>query len=152
VLVAISLVATTIAIVAVRRQPTESVMPAPAPSVLVAPAMNRTSGVIEAYEQLQFQRLAAEQAVQAGNADAYEVAVSGAQALQSRIAGLQARQQAAESLDRALIEAHEQLQLQRLAAVQMLRARNTEGYETAVSGAEALQSRIATLQAQRFQP
>jgi hypothetical protein len=154
-LIAISLISTTVAIVAYQRQPLVAVMPAPAPAVqapapsLPAPSSNPQAAIIDTYEQLQFQRLAAEQAVRAGNTEGYEMAVSGAQALQSRIASLQARQQAGMDLDRAIVEAHEQMQLQRLAAEQALRAGNTENYEIAVSGAEALRSRITSLQAQR---
>jgi hypothetical protein len=154
-LVAISLISTTIAVIALQRQPGVPLASPPVPGVQVpapslpAPVRERTATMIDAYEQLQVQRLAAEQAVRAGNTENYEIAVAGAQALQSRIASLQARQQTAEHLDRAIIDAHEQQQLQRLAAEQALRARNTEGYEIAVSGAAALQGRIARLQAER---
>ena len=155
-LVTLSLVSTTIAIVAFQRPPTVLTVPAPAPavsapapSVPVAPGMDRQAALIDAYERLNVQLLAAAQAVRAGSIENYEIAVSGAEALRSRIADLQAQRQAALDLDRAIIETHEQMQLQRLAAEQALRAGNTENYEIAVSGAEALQSRIASLQAQR---
>jgi hypothetical protein len=155
-LLALSLVTTTIAIVAVQRPPVVpaaapvSVAPAPAPGS-AAPVRDRTAATIDAYEQLQFQRLAAEQAVRAGDTDAYELAVSGVLALQRRVADLQARQQTAEHLDRAIIDAYGRLHLQRLAAEQALRAGNPDAYEVAVSGAEALQSRITRLRAGRAQ-
>lgn len=95
-LLALSLVTTTIAIVAVQRQLVVPVAPAPVPVVqapapsIPAPVRGRTAAISDAYEQLQLQRLAAEQAMRAGNTEAYEIAVSGAEALQGRITSLQA--------------------------------------------------------------
>lgn len=160
-LVAISVASTTIALVALQRQPVAPVTSAPVqsaapsdpgramPDQLAAPVRDQPAALFDAYEQLRFQRLAAEQAVRAGNTEGYEIAVSGAEALQRRIADLQAARQAAMERDRALILAYEELDLQRLAAEQALRARNTEAYEIAVSGAQALERRIADLRAQR---
>lgn len=147
-LLIVSLAAASIAMVAVQRQSVVSTVPAPPQGATVTePERNRV--IVEAYENLQLQRLAAVQALRAGNTEAYEIAMSGAEALQSRIASLQARQSEVTDRDRAIIEMHDQLQLQRLAAAQALRAGNTEAYEIAMSGAEALQSRITSLQAQR---
>ncbi len=144
-LLVISLVAATIATVALQRQAT---IPAAPARVVPTTGMDQQRAIVDAYEQLQFQWMAAEQARRAGSTEAYEIAVAGAEALQSRIAGLQAQPYPMTDQDRALIEAYEQFHVQRLAAEQALRARNTEAYEIATAGAEALQSRIATLRAE----
>jgi hypothetical protein len=115
-----------------------------------APAARATAPeIIAAYHDLQLRWLAAEQALRAGQTENYEIAVHGAEALQARIVALRERQPALTAKDRAIIDAYERVAVQRLAAVQALRARNTENYEIAVSGAEALLSDIVDLKAQR---
>ncbi len=112
-LLVISLAAA-IAIVAIQRQAAVPVAQAPAPVAVSyadyddyffqvtsgqmlrqpetarAVAVTQASRIIEMYEQLGFQWLAAEQALRARNTEAYEIATAGAEALQSRIATLRA--------------------------------------------------------------
>jgi hypothetical protein len=143
-LLLIGLAVAGIALVAAPRPSAVATVRVPAPVASAA----LTSRTIAAYDDLLLQWQAAEQALRAGDTEAYEIAVSGADALRSRIADLRAQQHAMTEVDRAIIDAYEQLHSQRLAAEQALRARNTEAYEIAVSGAEALQSRIVDLRAQ----
>jgi hypothetical protein len=138
--------AASIALVAIQFQSSVATVTTPS-QVAVPVAPDGTTTIVGAYEALQNQRQAAVQALQSGNTEAYEIAMSGAQALESRIASLQSRQPALTDRERTIAGLHEQLQSQHLAAAQALQSGNSEAYEIAVSGAQALQSRIASVQA-----
>jgi hypothetical protein len=140
-LLVVGLAVAAIALVAVPR-------PSPVP-VAPAPAGSTAAAMIALHDDLHLQRLAAEQALRAGQTENYEIAVSGAEALHRRIGDLRARQPAMTDLDREIVDAYELLHAQRLAAEHARRAGQTENYEIAVSGAEAVQSRIVDLRARR---
>jgi hypothetical protein len=146
-LLIVGLVAASLALVALQRQSATITVRTPGREVIPA-APERISAIVDAYEQLQFQRLAAAQALRAGKTEAYEIAMSGAEALESHLASLTVRQPTLTGRERAIIDLYDQLHLQRLAAVQALQAGNSEAYEIAMTGADALRSRIASLQAQ----